>query len=183
MELSRRHFFRRLWSTGDRTPEERLARYTAMESWARTQLLPYDFTLSEEQLSAMTAGVRFHLRATRDTELFAPTVCIKLQKICDGMIENWRREHYQKLDEEAARAEQNRTSAQGQVRAFLNERASPDQINALRARFGVQDLTALEARLESEIQSWINGQTHEELLRYDVNSLQEHVFAQLLSWC
>ena len=183
MELSRRHFFRRLWSTGDRTQEERLARFSTLESFARTQLLPYDFSLTEEQLSAMSAGVRFHLRATRDTELFAPEICVKLQKICDAMIEPWRQEHFLKLEEEANRAEQNRTSAPGHVAVFLKERATPGQIEALRSRFEQHDLKGLEARLEAEIHSWINGQTNEELLQYDLNSIREHVFAQLLSWC
>jgi hypothetical protein len=183
MELSRRHFFRRLWSTGDRTPDERLARYSTLESFARTQLLPYDFSLSDEQLSAMSASVRFHLKATRDTELFAPEICVKLQKICDAMIEPWRQEHFLQLEAESNRAEQNRTSALGHVGVFLSERATPDQIAALRTRFGVEDLKSLESRLEMEIHSWINGQTHEELLQYDLNSIREHVFAQLLTWC
>jgi hypothetical protein len=183
MELSRRHFFRRLWSTGDRTQEERLARYAALESFARTQLLPYDFCLTDEQLSAMSAGVRFHLKATRDNELFAPEICVKLQKIVDAMTEPWRQEHFLKLEAESNRAEQNRTSALGHVAEFLNERATSDQINALRSRFGTQDVKALEARLETEIHSWVNGQTNEELLQYDVTSIREHVFAQLLSWC
>jgi len=183
MELSRRHFFRRLWGTGERTPEERLARCAAMESFARTQLLPYDFTLTEEQLSAMTAGVRFHLKATRDNELFAPEICVKLQKIVDAMVDPWRQEHFLKLESESSRAEQNRTSAQGHVAIFLSDRATPAQIAALQTRFGVQDLRTLETRLEAEIHSWINGQTNEELLQYDLNSIQEHVFAQLLSWC
>ena len=183
MGLSRRHFFRRLWSTGDRTPDERLARYSTLESFARTQLLPYDFSLSDEQLSAMSAGVRFHLKATRDNELFAPEICVKLQKICDAMIEPWRQEHFLRLEAESNRAEQNRTSALGHVGAFLSQRATPDQIAALRNRFGLQDLKSLESRLETEIHSWINGQTHEELLQYDPDSIREHVFAQLLSWC
>jgi len=183
MELSRRHFFRRLWSTGDRTPEERLARYGVLESFARTQLLPYDFSLTDEQLSAMSAGVRFHLKATRDNELFAPEICVKLQKIVDAMIEPWRQEHFLRLEAESNRAEQNRTSAQGHVAAFLNEKATPGQIDSLRTRFGIQDLKNLETRLEAEIHSWINGQTNEELLQYDLNSIREHVFAQLLSWC
>jgi hypothetical protein len=183
MELSRRHFFRRLWSKGDRTPDERLARYSTLESFARTQLLPYDFSLTEDQLSAMSAGVRFHLKATRDNELFAPEICVKLQKIVDAMIEPWRQEHFLKLEAESCRAEQNRTSAQGHVAAFLNEKATPAQIEALRTRFGIQDLMSLEARLETEIHSWISGQTNEELLQYDLPSIREHVFAQLLSWC
>ena len=87
MELSRRHFFRRLWSTGERTPEERQARYAVLESFARTQLLPYDFTLTDEQLAVMMAGVRFQLKATRDDELFAPKICVKLQRIVDSMTD------------------------------------------------------------------------------------------------
>ena len=99
------------------------------------------------------------------------------------MIEPWRQEHFLKLEAESSRAEQNRTSALGHVAAFLNERATPDQIDALRTRFGLQDLKSLEARLETEIHSWMNGQTNEELLQYDPESIRELVFAQLLSWC
>jgi hypothetical protein len=183
MELSRRHFFRRLWSTGDRTPQERLERYWALESFARTQLLPYDFSLTDEQVDAMSSGVRFHLKATRDTELFAPEICVKLQKIVDAMVDPWRQEHFLKLEAESARAEQNRTSARGHVAEFLSERATPAQIDSLRARFGIQDVKSLEVRLETEVDSWANGQTNEELLRFDPNSIREHVFAQLLSWC
>lgn len=183
MELSRRHFFRRLWSTGDRTPDERLARYTALESFARTQLLPYDFSLTDEQISAMQAGVRFHLKATRDNELFAPEICVKLQKICDEMIEPWRQEHILKLEAESSRAEQNRDAAVSYAAPFLNEAATPAEIAALQSRFGVQDLKALEARIETELHSWINGRTMEELLRYDIESIRELVFAQLRSWC
>ena len=183
MELSRRHFFRRLWSTGDRTPEERLARYGVLESFARTQLLPYDFALSDEQISALTAGVRFHLKATRDTELFAPEICVKLQRIVDAMVEPWRQEHFSKLEADANRADQNRSAAGGHVAEFLYVRASAEQVDSLRARFGITDLQSLDLRLEAEIKSWINGQTNEELLQYDLNSIREHVFAQLLSWC
>ena len=168
MELSRRHFFRRLWSTGDRTQEERLARYAALESFARTQLLPYDFSLTDEQLSAMQAGVRFHLKATRDNELFAPEICVKLQKIVDAMIGALAAGTLPEAGS-GIQTVPNRTAKPpcGHVAAFLNERATPAQIDALRARFGIQDLKALEARLETEIHSWVNGQTNEELLQYD----------------
>ena len=125
-------------ATGLRRKGSRVTR--PLESFARTQLLPYDFTLTDEQLSAMSAGVRFHLKATRDNELFAPEICVKLQKIVDAMIEPWRQEHFLKLEAESSRAEQNRTSALGHVAAFLNERATPGQIDALRTRFGIQDL-------------------------------------------
>jgi hypothetical protein len=87
------------------------------------------------------------------------------------------------MEAETNRAEQNRTSALGHAGAFLTERATPEQITALRTRFGLQDLKSLESRLETEIHSWINGQTNEELLQYDPDSIREHVFAQLLSWC
>jgi len=183
MELSRRHFFRRLWSTGDRAPEERQARYIVLESFARTQLLPYDFSLTESQLGVLMSGVRFHLKATRDSELFAPEICVKLQKIVDSMTEPWRQEHFLKLEAELTRAAENREAALRHVPEFLNSRATTQQLKTLRTRFAVTDLPALEARLESEIHSWINGVTNEEVLRYDEDSIQELVFAQLLSWC
>ncbi len=183
MDLSRRHFFRRLWSTGERTPEERLARYEVLESFCRTQLLPYDFSLSDAQLVTMQENVRFHLRATRDKELFAPEICVKLQKIVDAMMEPWRQEHFLKLEAEARRAEQYREIAMTFVAEFLHERATPSQLDLLRQRFGVQDVQAIESRLEAEMRSWANGQTNEELLMGDSQSIKNLVFAQILSWC
>ena len=183
MELSRRHFFRRLWSTGDRTPEERQARYAVLESFARTQLLPYDYTLTESQLGVLMAGVRFHLKATRDQELFAPEICVKLQKIVDSMTDPWRQEHFLKLEAELARASENREAALRYIGEFLHSKATAAQVKALYRHFGVTDLASLEARLETEMHSWINGVTNEEVLRYDEDSIQELVFAQLLSWC
>jgi len=183
MDLSRRHFFRRLWSTGERTPEERALRYLELESFSRMQLLPYDFTLTDEQLAAMQEGVRFHLKATRDKELFAEDICVKLQKIVDAMMEPWRQEHFLKLEAEARRAEQNREAALGYVSIFLTEKATPAHLAALRSRYGVQDLKAIESRLETELRSWANGQTNEELLQCDTESIKNLVFAQILSWC
>jgi hypothetical protein len=99
------------------------------------------------------------------------------------MMEPWRQEHFLKLEAEARRAEQNREAALGHVSSFLSEKATPAQIDALRARFGVQDLKAVEARLETELRSWVNGQTNEELLQCDSESIKNLVFAQILSWC
>ena len=131
----------------------------------------------------MQAGVRFHVRATRDTELFAPDICVKLQKIVDAMVEPWRQDHFQKQEAELNRAEQNRVAALGYVAEFLKENATPAQINGLRTRFGIQDLKAIEARLETEIHSWANGLTNEEVLQYDAESMRERVFALFRSWC
>src|ERR1051326_5667855 len=69
MALSRRQFFRSL-VPGDPQSPKRLARYETLETYVRTQLLPYDFELTEDQERELLAEIRGVLEKTPNNDLF-----------------------------------------------------------------------------------------------------------------
>jgi hypothetical protein len=93
MSLSRRHFFRRLLRPGEKTLEERRARYELMDEYVRTTLLPYDFSLTPGQESELLATVRTALEETNDEELFSAILRFKVEEVADRKIRQWREEY------------------------------------------------------------------------------------------
>src|SRR4030095_12075685 len=92
MSLSRRQFFRRLMHPGQKSLEERLARYELMDTYVRTNLLPYDFSLTADQEAELLATVRSALEETGDEELFSAIVRFKVEEVADRKIRLWRDE-------------------------------------------------------------------------------------------
>src|SRR6516165_6192943 len=181
MSFSRRQFFRRLVRPNQKTPEERRDRYQLMDNYVRTQLLPYDFALTLEQESELFASVRAELEATNDEELFAAILRFKVEEVVDRKMRPWREENH--LKEQANRLKEVRQAAVGYVNAFLNAQATPAAVEQLKTRFAITDPIALEAELMRRIQEWIATVDDKELIRYDVVSVRDLVFAELRSWC
>ena len=181
MSLSRRQFFRNLVHPGQKTPEQRRERYEAMDAFVRTSLLPYDFSLTAEQESELFAAVRSDLEQTTDEELFSAILRFKVEEIVDRKIRVWRDEDL--LNQRLARLNEIRQAAVDYVSPFLNGQATPAAIEQLKAQFGIGDQTALEAELKGRVREWIATVEDSELLRYDVVSVKDLVFAQLRSWC
>src|SRR5437762_303110 len=95
MALSRRQFFRRFLNPGDEPPSpERLARYEALETYTRTQLLPYDFTLTTDQERQLLAAVRAVLEKSRDNELFSNVIRGRIEEVVEARIQPWRESHH-----------------------------------------------------------------------------------------
>ena len=94
MALSRRQFFRRLVNSGERSLQERLNRYTALESYVRTHLLPYDFGVTDQQLSELIADVRTNLETATDEDLFSSRIYGLVDSIADNEIQPWREAYY-----------------------------------------------------------------------------------------
>src|SRR5205807_2176578 len=92
MSLSRRQFFRRLVRPGQKSPEERRERYELMDTYVRTNLLPYDFSLTADQESELFAAVRLDLEQTNDEELFSAILRFKVEEVVDRKIRLWRDE-------------------------------------------------------------------------------------------
>jgi hypothetical protein len=90
MEFSRRDFFRKIVKPGEKSREERIARYEMMDLYVRTELLPYDFALTAEQQDELFATVRKALEETRDEELFSAIIRFKVDEIVDLKIRPWR---------------------------------------------------------------------------------------------
>jgi hypothetical protein len=181
MSLSRRQFFRRLMRPGQKSPEERKARYELMDTYVRTHLLPYDFALTAEQEAELLDSIRSALNETSDEELFSAIIRFKVEELADRKIRVWREED--QLKHQQVRLNEIRQSAGDYVGAFLNGQASAAAAEQLRSRFAIDDLAALEIELTKRIREWIATVDDRELLQYDVVSVKDLVFAQLRSWC
>jgi hypothetical protein len=181
VSLSRRQFFRRLVRPGEKTREERQARYEAMYGYVRTDLLPYDFSLTAEQEAELFAAVRAALEETGDEELFSAIIRFKVDEAVDSKIRPWR--EASQLNEQLNRVNELRNSAADYVSTFLNGQATPAAVEQLKQHFATQDSKALEAELRKRIQEWIATVEDSEILQYDVVTVKDLVFAQLRSWC
>ena len=181
MSLSRRQFFRRLVKPGEKTREERQVRYDLMDTYVRTNLLPYDFGLTAEQETGLFAAVRSALEETSDEELFSAILRFKVEEVVDAKIRPWREES--QLNEQLNRLKEIRNSAADYVSTFLNGQATPAAVEQLKQHFSIQDSKTLETELRQRIQEWIATVEDSELLQYDVVTVKDLVFAQLRSWC
>ena len=164
---------------GQKSPEERNARYDQMDTYVRTHLLPYDFALTAEQETELLNSVRSALVETNDEELFSAIIRFKVEEVADGKIRFWREED--QLKHQQVRLNEIRHSAADYAGAFL--KASAAAAEQLKSRFAIDNLAALEIELMKRIQEWIATVDDRELLEYDVVSVKDLVFAQLRSWC
>jgi hypothetical protein len=181
MSLSRRQFFRRLVKPGQKTPEERQERYETMDTYVRMHLLPYDFSLTEEQEAELLAAVRADLEATSDEELFSAILRFKVEEVVDRKVRFWREQD--QLKERLNRLNEIRAAGPDYVSLFLSGQATPGAIEQLKSRLGIEDAKALEDELKARIKDWIAVVEDHELLQYDVVTVRDVVFAQLRSWC
>jgi hypothetical protein len=152
-----------------------------MDAYVRTNLLPYDFSLTAEQEAELFATVRKALEDTGDEELFSAIIRYKVDEVVDSKIRPWREASY--LDEERNRLRELRRIAVDYVTVFLNGQGSPTAVEQLKQELAIHDIQALEVELRKRIQEWIRTVEDSELLRYDVVTVKDLVFAQLRSWC
>ena len=99
MPLSRRQFFRRFINSNDRTGQDRINRYAVLESYVRTHLLPYDFTVTEYQCSELMAEVRANLEAMTDENLFTAEAYRLVDTIANAKIQPWREAYWLQEDD------------------------------------------------------------------------------------
>ena len=152
-----------------------------MDAYVRTSLLPYDFSLTEEQEAELFAAVRKALEETGDDELFSEILRYKVEEVADSKIRPWRDASY--LDDEGGRLRELRRVAVDYVHLFLHGQGSPTTVEQLKQQLGLHDIPALETELRKRIEDWIHTVDNSDLLRYDVVTVKDLVFAQLRSWC
>lgn len=181
MSLSRRQFFRRFWNPSEKTTAQRKQRYEVMETYVRTHLLPYDFSLSADQERELFADVRAAMEEASDEELFSVLIRYRIEEVVEARIVPWREES--KLQQQSDRVKEIRESATDYVEHFFRFQATPATIDQLKERFGIDDTKRLEVELQSRIHDWIASVDDEQLLQYDVFTVKDLVFAQLRSWC
>ena len=104
-----------------------------------------------------------------------------MEEIVDRKIRVWRDEDL--LSQQLSRLNEIRQAAVDYVSPFLNGQATPSAIEQLKTQFGTGDQKTLDAELRGRIREWIATVEDSELLKYDVVSVKDLVFAQLRSWC
>jgi len=181
MSLSRRQFFRSLWNVNDPQSPKRLKRYEALETYARTQLFPYDFTLTDEQERELIQEVRSALEKTPNDELFSNVIRGRIEQIVETKIQPWRKDS--DVFALTERLREMRQIAPDYVSKFLQVQAGTPVIEQLKQMYGIYDLAELEASLKRQVGLWISELDDRLLSQYDLISVQELVFAQLRSWC
>ena len=152
MPMSRRHFFRAV--TGKEEPRHQLNRATALDAYVRTHLLPYDFSLTDEQVEHLLGVVRCGLAGGEGTE-FSSEERQRIAAIAQETIRVWREDYWN--------AEQKRRDAIILVREFIHAKAAPD---------------ALERRAVS----WLYKLLDARLAPLNPGELKELVFSQMNAW-
>ena len=180
MALSRRHFFRSLLP-GDPHSPKRVARYQDLETYVRTQLLPYDFELTEEQERDLMKEVRSFLEKTSNDDLFGYQIRYRLEEVVTAKVQPWRSQS--DVDAQAERLREIRQAAPDYVTTFLEVHNGEPVIEQLKQMYGVYELPDLEQTLKRQVELWIAEVNDRLLAQYDVVSVRDVVFAQLRSWC
>jgi len=174
MAISRRQFFRGL--AGPTPEQQRERRVRAVETYVRTNLLPYDFGLSAEQteeaLAAAIAGIELN---TIEDGVLTYQHCMSIRDIVEERVQRWR--------DEFLKAEDVRREAIPFVREFLSLEATPRDLETLRQRFHVLYPTVLEDEIEHQIQNWLGGLSNGCLAACDSAAIRDLVFSELRSWC
>jgi hypothetical protein len=181
MPLDRRQFFRRIWSPAEKLLAKRTERYESLETYVRTRLLPYDFTLDEGQEHELMAAVRGLLESLPDDELFSNNVRARVEAVVDSTLQPWRSQSDVSGREERLR--ELRAAAPEYVTAFLNTSAESPIVEQMKQNYGIDNIEELGGLLRSQIETWIGEVDDRLVLQYNVVSIQELVFAQLRSWC
>src|SRR5262245_49297725 len=117
MAESRRQFFRRFLGQEGVPSDKRMARYQVLETYARTQLLPYDFPLTPNQERELIAAVRYCLEKAPDDVFFSNRIRGQIEEVVEQKLAPWR-----EMSQDTGRAErlrEIRLVAQDYVSAFM----------------------------------------------------------------
>jgi hypothetical protein len=144
MEMSRRQFFRGL------TGKDRTA---AVDAYVRTNLLPYDFSLTDEQIEQLQGAVRSKLAGGKGTD-FSNEERQLMAEIAQEMIRAWRDEYWN--------AEEKRRDGIEFILEFIRTKAAPET-------------------LERGAVSWLYNLPNARLAPLNAAELKELVFSQMRS--
>ena len=146
MEMSRRQFFRGL------TGKDRAA---AVDAYVRTHLLPYDFSLTDEQIEHLLGAVRSELAGGKGTDFYSEERQ-RMAEIAQETIRAWREDYWN--------AEEKRRDGIDFIREFIQMKTAPE---------------ALERRAVT----WLYNLPNARLAPLNAAELKELVFSQMSAWC
>lgn len=174
MPISRRQFFQGITGRGDPAQKE-LERAAAIDAYVRTHLLPYDFSLTDDETLQVLEAVRSGMEAGDQSSTLTESDRRRMMELADGLI--------QPLREQFWKAEEARRSALVFVREYLASEATPDDLQRIRDRFQIPYLTILEDEVERHASSWLYGLSNARLAPLEGPALRELVVSELKSWC
>jgi hypothetical protein len=146
MEMSRRQFFRGLRGKD---------RAAAVDAYVRDNLLPYDFSITDEQVEHLLRVARSALAGGEGSH-FSSEERQRMAAIAQETIAAWR--------EEYLKAEEKRREAVIFVREFIQTKGAP-------------------ASLEGTAVSWLYKLPDARLAALNAAELKELVFSQMAAWC
>jgi hypothetical protein len=171
MEMSRRQFFKGI--TGKEGPRREVNRAAAIDAFVRTNLLPYDFCLTDSQVEHLLRVVRSQLAEGQGSE-FSGEERQRMAAIAHETIEEWR--------EEYLNAEEKRREATMLVREFLQTEGAPEMLEHIRKRLQIPSFKNLEDEIERFALSWLYGLPNERLAPLNAAELKDLVFSEIRIW-
>jgi hypothetical protein len=173
MSISRRQFFRGLTPHGKDPQKDYRQRVQSVESYVRTNLLPYDFALTAEQTTEALRAAADGIDIPAEGELFDDNRLRQLREIVEEKVQRWR--------EEYLKAEEARQIAIPFVQEFLSQ-ARPEDLDRFKQRFNHPN-SPVSNEIERHVQAWLSSLPNSRLAICDGPNLRELVFSELRSWC
>jgi len=175
MSISRRKFFRGLVRQGENSETAIESRRAAIESYVRTNLLPYDFALTPEQTLLAISSAQQSILKNSEGRTFTYEERAAMYEAVEATVGPLREQH--------SKAEDNRRHALDFVREFLRDEANPEDCEALRRRFHIPYPAVLEDEVERQARIWLSGLSDVRLSSSSTSDLRNLVFSELRSWC
>jgi hypothetical protein len=190
MAISRRQFFRGVVGKGEARQRGQEQTGTALDTYVRTNLLPYDFPLTGEQTEEVLAAVRAAIQPpdgderseckpdraqpSRD-DLFTYERRQQMNEIVEKTVQPWRDEYW--------KAEEVRRDAAILVQQFLAVETTPEERVKLCQRFHIPYPAVLEEEIARQVQAWLAGLSNARVAACDGAALRDLVFSEIKSWC
>jgi hypothetical protein len=175
MAISRRQFFRGIVGQGEGRQREEGRNISHLDTYVRTNLLPYDFALTGEQIDEVLATVRTAIQPADDEELFTYERRQRMNQIVEETVRPWR--------EEYLKAEEVRREAAILVQDFLAVETTPEERTKLCERFHIPYPAVLEEEIARQVQAWLAGLSNARVAACDGAALRDLVFSEIKSWC
>jgi hypothetical protein len=174
MSISRRQFFRGVVGQGERRQRDHSQNVETLDTYVRTNLLPYDFGLTADQTEEVLAAVRTAIDPDSD-DVYTYDRQQQMNQIVEETVRPWREEFW--------KAEDVRRGADDLVQEFLTIEATPQDREQLCRRFHVPDPAVLPDEVRRQIRSWLAEISNSRIASCNTEALRELVFSEIRSWC
>lgn len=176
MAISRRQFFRGMVGQGEGRQRDEEKKTSALDTYVRTNLLPYDFALTAEQTDEVLATVRAAIQPAGDDEdLFTYERRQQMNQVVEETVRPWREDYW--------KAEEVRRDAAILIQEFLSVETTPEERSNLRQRFHIPYPAVLEEEIARQIQAWLAGLPNSRVAACDNAALRDLVFSEIKAWC